>query len=117
LIIEIHLDEGEIDEALERLKGIRESAYDGEWVRLKVAAAAEKSRPEAARDIYLRHAVRLIEHQGRHNYQDACRDLKKVRALDHAIGQSAAWTKEASRLREKYSRLPAFLDELNKAKL
>jgi hypothetical protein len=117
LLIEIHLEEGEIDEALERLKGLRHSMYDGEWTRLKVAAAAEKSRPQAAREIYLQHAVRLIERQGRQNYHDACEYLKKVRKLDHALGQPAGWTKEESRLREKYSRYPAFLDEMNKAKL
>src|SRR5262249_9648829 len=67
LIIEIHLEEGEIDESLERLKGYRAAAYESDWLRLKVAEVAAKTRPEAALEIYQDHAERLIERQGRHN--------------------------------------------------
>ncbi|HZW33487.1 MAG TPA: hypothetical protein VFF52_22400 [Isosphaeraceae bacterium] len=117
LIIEIHLDEGEIDESLERLKGYRGHPYESEWLRLKVAAAAATTRPQAALEIYRNHAERLIERQGRHNYRDACGYLKKVRTLYDELGQTAAWTKEAARLREKYQRLPALLDEMKRARL
>jgi uncharacterized Zn finger protein len=117
LIIEIHLNEGEIDESLERLKGYRAAPYEGDWLRLKVAEAAAKIRPQAALEIYRDHAERLIERQGRHNYHDACGYLKKVQALYDKLGQTAAWTKEAGRLREKYQRFPAFLDEMNRARL
>ena len=117
LIIEIHLDEGEIDQALQRLKGYREPAYFGDSTRLAVARAAEKARPQAALEIYRNHAVDLIESQGRRNYHDACKYLKKVHGLYDTLGKSADWTKEADRLREKYNRFPAFLDELKKARL
>jgi uncharacterized Zn finger protein len=117
LIIEIHLEEGEIDESLERLKGYRAAAYESDWLRLKVAEVAAKTRPEAALEIYQDHAERLIERQGRHNYHDACSYLRKVCALYDRLGRTAAWTKEAARLREKYQRLPAFLDEMKRARL
>jgi uncharacterized Zn finger protein len=82
-----------------------------------VAEVAAKTRPQAALEIFQDHAERLIERQGRHNYHDACGYLKKVRALYDRLGRTAAWTKEAARLREKHERLPAFLDEMKRARL
>jgi uncharacterized Zn finger protein len=122
-MIHIHLDECEIDEALERLRAYRghssktRNFFSDRWLELTVAEAAAKTRPQAALEIYRDHAEQLIKHQGRGNYQEACKYLKKVRDLYDRLGQKSGWAEEKARLLEKYDRFPAFLDEMKKARL
>ena len=83
LLIQVYLDEGEIDHALEAVKAKRTPSYGyyGYSMALEVAKAAEETRPRAALDLYQQHAEGLIAQQGRQNYQQACRYLAKVRRL------------------------------------
>jgi uncharacterized Zn finger protein len=116
LLIQIYLDEGEIDHALEAVTAERPSGYGysyyGYGMALEVAKAAEETRPRAALELYQRHAEGLITQQGRQNYQQACRYLARVRALYERLGESEAWARYIADLRERNRRLRALMEEL-----
>jgi uncharacterized Zn finger protein len=114
----IYLDEGDIDHALEAVKGDRRSGYGFDYgMTLEVAKAAEKSRPRAALEIYRKQAESLIEQRNRGSYESACKYLKKVRGLYERLNEKGAWTAYVDRLRERHQALRALLDEMRKAKL
>jgi uncharacterized Zn finger protein len=120
VLIPVYLDEGEIDRALEAVKPERRSAYgygSGYGMALDVAKAAEKTRPEAALEIYRRRAEGLIDQRGRGAYQEACKFLKKVRDLYRRLGEEAEWTRYIGRLREQHRSLRALQEELTRARL
>jgi uncharacterized Zn finger protein len=118
-LIQVHLDEGEIDVALE-LVGTRDPArglyLDGS-IALQVAAAAEETRPRAALEIYQRRVEGLIAGKTRGNYQEACRHLTRIRAVYERLGEVAAWERYIADLRERHRRLPALKEELANARL
>jgi uncharacterized Zn finger protein len=120
VLIPVYLEEGEIDRALEAVKPGRPAAYGygyGYGMALDVAKAAEKTRPEAALEIYRRQAEGLINQRGRGAYQQACTFLKKVRALYRRLDKDEDWTRYVGRLREQHRSLRALQEELTKAKL
>ncbi len=125
LLIEIALDEGQIDKALELLEsrkqtdGSRQGPYGSEYynIAIAVAQAAAQTHPHAALEIYKQYAELRIEWRGRENYQMACEYLTNVRDLYRKIGRSELWTSYIKKLREQNSRLPALKDEMAKAKL
>jgi uncharacterized Zn finger protein len=120
-LIRVYLDEGDIDNALKALKSERKPAYSygfyGYSVAREVAKAAEKTRPQAALEIYRKEAEALIAQRGRGSYQEASKLLKKVRDLHKQLGEDSVWTDYLARLRDKNRTLRAFLEELTKAKL
>lgn len=118
VLIQIYLDEGDIDQALEAVRPKKGLAYSPAYgMALEVAKAAAKTRPQAALDIYRKHAESLIAQRHRGGYQEACTFLKKVQALYKQLGESKAWTTYVSQLREQYQSLRALQEELTKAKL
>jgi catechol 2,3-dioxygenase-like lactoylglutathione lyase family enzyme len=128
LLIEIALDEGDLDNALQRLKGMAKKdvygiTYEGGYgyydygIDLKVAQAAVETQPREAILIYQQRAERLIAHRDRKNYQQACTYLVKIRPLYEKLGEREAWTKYIATLRERNRNLPALKDEMAKAKL
>ncbi len=127
LLIQIALDEGDIDEALQRLKGtLKKDMYgptyeDGYYGRgstaVEVARAAEETRPREAIDIYRLYAERLIAMRGRQNYQEACQYLAKMRALYEKLAEHEGWTSYMTTLREQNRALRALKEELTKAGL
>lgn len=119
LLTEIHLDEGEIDQALETVEQVRASAWGwgGVHLSIRVAQAAEESRPRASIRIYVERAERLIAARGRGNYAEAATYLVRVRDLYHRLGEPETWQALIAELREQNRRLPALQDELNKAGL
>jgi hypothetical protein len=118
LLTEIHLEENEIDRALEALAAIRTSSRRwGPPLRIQVARAAEKERPRAAVDLYVQQAEQLIEARGRNNYAEAVAYLVRVRDLYHRLGEPETWETLIAGLRARNRHLPAFKDELNKAGL
>lgn len=120
LLIRIHLEEGAIDRALETLEEISRSQQPM-WgvgrLRIKVARAAEESRPWEAIHLYMETVERLIDARGRGNYADAAQHLIRVREIYHQMGESEAWKTLIANVREQNRRLPALQDELNKAGL
>jgi len=129
LLIQIALDEGDIDNALQLLKGIAKKDIHGYTyntsygyygysnIALEVARAAEETRPREAVELYRQYAERLIALRGRQNYQEACKYLAKMRALDEKLGESEEWTSYIATLREQNRNLRALKEEMAKAGL
>ena len=130
LLIQIALDEGDIDHALQLLKGIAKKdihgyiyntgyGYDGYGSNIapEGAGAAEELRPREAIELYQQYAERLIAMRGRENYQAACKYLAKMRALYEKLGEKEAWTSYITALREQNRNLRALKEELAAAKL
>jgi hypothetical protein len=125
LQIEIALDEGQVELALQLLQAERqtEDLRKGPYgsnnfdVGIEVAKAAEESHPQESIEIYQAHVETLIEWRGRENYQVACQYLTSVRRLYQKLGRSDVWTTYIAALREQHRNLPALRDELAKAKL
>jgi catechol 2,3-dioxygenase-like lactoylglutathione lyase family enzyme/uncharacterized protein YacL (UPF0231 family) len=131
LLILIALDEGDIDNALQLLKGMeKKDSYgivyersDAEYyygqidIDLKVAQAAEETRPHESIEVYQNRAERIIARRDRKNYEVACRYLVQVRSLYERIGMRGAWMSYIAKIRELVRKLPAMKDEMAKAKL
>src|SRR5258706_2173136 len=129
LLIQIALDEGDIDQALQRLQETakkdgyaytyidRYGYYGYSDVAFEVARAAEETRPHAAIELYRQFAERLIAVRDRKNYQLACTYLVKVRALYEKLGEGEAWTSYVTALREQNRNLRALKEELANAGL
>jgi uncharacterized Zn finger protein len=113
-LIQVYLDEGEIDAALEAVQNQRRHGYGME---LEVAKSAEAKRPQAALEIYRKQAEALVQHRSRESYQSACQYLKKVRAQYKRLGEEQGWATYLAGLRQHYRGLPALQDEMNKARL
>ena len=129
LLIQIALDEGEIDTALQLLKKMATKDrygytytpgyvyYYGSAIDLDVARAAEEARPSEAIQLYQQHAERLIALRDRKNYQAACTYLAKIRSLYERLGEHEIWTRYIVTLREQNRNLRALKEELAKAEL
>jgi uncharacterized Zn finger protein len=112
LLIVIALEEGEVTRAIELLPHQRWAHHD-----LQVAKAAESNHPQAALEIYYREVDRLIEARGRGNYQEAAAILQRVKKLYNQQNSHSKWEQFLTELRQHNARLPALMDELNKAGL
>lgn len=119
LLTELHLLEGEVDRALAALQGVKPAGggwyYGGFPLRVAVAEAAERTRPEEAVKLYLEEAELLIEAQGRDRYAAAAEYLLRVRRLHAALGRESDWERLIAETRERHRRKRALLDELQKA--
>ena len=121
LLTEIHLEEGEVERALETLEQISASRRGWGWagspLRIQVAQAAEESRPREAIRLYMEAVERLIAARGRGNYAEAATYLVRVHALYHRLGEPETWETLIAGLKEQNRRLHALQDELNRAGL
>lgn len=125
VLVQVHLDEGQIDRALELVPRLMPTeswnrfnyyGFTGDLV-LAVAKAAESTRPRAALEIYRQRAEKLIELRGRDNYRVACDLLCKIRSLHRALGEDNAWTDYVTALRERTRALRALKEEMATAGL
>jgi hypothetical protein len=128
-LIRILLDEGEIDRAIAIVKAERKPPHPspfgygalpfhyGSGMDLEVAKAAEKDHPRDAIEIYQHRAESLVDARGRANYEEACRLLKRVKALFERLSEPDKWEYYVGVLRERHSSLRAFKEELVAAKL
>jgi len=116
LLVRIHLDEHDVDRALETVIASG-AAADGSPLALEVARAAERSRPRDALAIYLPHVDHLIAAGTRTKYAQACRYLKKVRTLMEQSTGTQNWTNYIAALRHHHRGLKPLLDELDAAGL
>ena len=129
LLIQIALDEGDIDKALELLKVMAKKdsygyTYNSGYgyygfgdISLEVARAAEETRPREAIELYRQQTERLIAMRARKNYQAAINPLTKMRTLYEKLGEREAWTSYITTLREQNRNLRALKEELAKAGL
>jgi len=119
LLTEIHLEEEEVDRALEALEQVQASrrGWGSDQLAIRVARAAEESRPREAIRIYRERVERLVAARGRGNYAEAAGYLVRVRDLYRRLGEQATWQAFIADLRDRNRRLRALHDELNKAGL
>lgn len=123
--IEIALDEGRVDMALEQLEAGKQTTdtRNGPYgsanfdVGLEVAKAAEENYPQRAIEIYQRYVDMRIEWRGRDNYRTASQYLLSIRRLYQQVGKSNEWASYSADLRQRNANLPALRDEMAKAKL
>lgn len=121
LLTEIYLSEGEIDRALAAFAQAEAHEQQGFGrvglanLRLRVAGAAEKERPDAAIPIYVRTVEQLIAARGRDNYRQAAAYLMRLQSLYRQMDREAEFAALALRLREENRNLPAMKDEFNRA--
>ncbi|MGQ0536803.1 MAG: hypothetical protein ACT4PT_12125 [Methanobacteriota archaeon] len=117
LLTEVHLAEKRVAEALACLTGLRKP-YPRDWghdqLKRRVAQAAQKQDPEAARDLYLELAEDLIARKTRTYYAQAAPLVKAACAVDDKLARARRQGVMAD-LRERHRGLPAFWDELRKA--
>jgi uncharacterized Zn finger protein len=126
-LVEVALDEGESERALQFLKATKPSGSEGyQWqydyartpeVALKAAECAEEIYPRASIDLYQQHVERLIAGRGRSNYQVACSYLAKIRSLYEKLDETEQWTTYIAWLRKRHSRLSTLKVELTAAGL
>jgi uncharacterized Zn finger protein len=119
LLTEIYLAEGDTDRAIEAL-GWLTSVY---WalrpleLSIRVAEAAEGTRPREAIRLYTKEVEALINGRGRENYSEAAKYLLRVRRLHQSLGEEAAWQALIARIRKENSRLGVLKQELSKVGL
>jgi hypothetical protein len=121
LLADIYLREEDWDAAWAVAENVKAPmpAWGGGWgnLRLHVAQASDKHRPQKAIPVYLDAAERLIRQQGRKNYAAAAVHLRRARDLFSATHRSDEWQKTIADLRQRHRNLPALQDELRKAGL
>jgi len=115
LLIRIHLEENDLDRALEVVAS--DVAAEDSVLALRVARAAERSRPVESLAIYRKAAERLIARRGTENYAEACRYLRKVRGLMRRAGDASGWNAYLAALQRRYRGLRAFQKELETARI
>jgi tetratricopeptide (TPR) repeat protein len=121
ILVDIYLDEGEIDQALETLEQAR-AIVRHQWeyphsLELRVAKEAESSRPESAIQLYLNQIHSLIGRRGRDNYAEAANYMKGIQRIYKRLGRQEEWRSLIASLQLENRNLPAFQDELKKAAL
>ncbi len=128
VLIQIALDEGDIDQALqlvqtEQQQPTNDYAYDhssgfvSSSIILQLATAAEETRPIAAIRIYQQYAERLIAQRGRGSYMEACTYLTRIRNIYEKLGEHNLWTSYITGLRDANRSLRALKEELANAGL
>ncbi|HVB25798.1 MAG TPA: hypothetical protein VNG51_27925 [Ktedonobacteraceae bacterium] len=125
LQIQIALDEGQVERALQLLLAERQTTdtRGGPYgsakfdVGLEVAKAAEASHPQESIEIYKAYVETRIEWRGRDHYRVACQYLTSIRRLYQSLNRSDVWTTYVAALRDQHRNLPALRDEMAKAKL
>lgn len=113
LLTRIHLHEEDVEAALTTLGKVR---Y-GRELAIEVAKAAEESHPREAIRLYRERVDRLIAARGRDNYARAAVYLTRVKKLYDELQEPARWQDYIGAIRKHKPRLPALLDELQKAGL
>src|SRR6185437_2919509 len=129
LLIQIALDEGEIDKAIELVKSRQKTESSSSYgygygftygvgvIAIEVAKAAEETRPRAAIEIYQQYSERLIAQRGRPSYQEACQYLLRVRELYQKLDENEIWTNYITKLRDNNRMLRALKEEMAAARL
>lgn len=117
LLVEIYLLENEVDLALAALERVNPEIWWGRMavLRQQVAQAVEIPRPHEAIRQYLLLVGELIDQRSRGSYAEAARLLLLVRKLYRGLGEEKRWQEVIGGLRQECRRLPAFLDELQRA--
>jgi uncharacterized Zn finger protein len=128
VLVDIHLNEGEVAEAIHAFDKYESpqyrpapTIYGGYYpslprgdLKLRVAEAAEKDYPDRSRAVYKRRAEEAIRFRGRDNYQQAAAFLAKVKKLYEQEGKQGEWQSYIDDLRAQNKSLRALKEELDK---
>ncbi|HMA83716.1 MAG TPA: SWIM zinc finger family protein [Candidatus Thermoplasmatota archaeon] len=118
LLTRIYMDEKHIDLALKTVKQIPMDRWNfPRFLLIEVAKASEQTKPFESIRLYSQMAEHFIELRGRNNYQTACTYLSKAKRVYQQINDIQQWNVYIESLRDEHDNLPAFLDELSKARL
>ncbi|MFO0660809.1 MAG: SWIM zinc finger family protein [Polyangiaceae bacterium] len=123
LLIDVLIDDGELDAAIERVRhqprqhGFGHGLFTPDHLSIRVAEAASESRPDVAIELYERHVEGLIEQRGRHSYAEAARVLVKAKQVAARAHNEERVTAIVSRLRSENAHLRALHEELDAAGL
>lgn len=124
-LIDIHLAEGEVAEALEALRktekgsGSRSASLGYAWYvpqgtyEVLVADAAAADYPDEAVRLYKHLADHLIAARGRTNYQSAAEYLRRAKGALERHDRADDWTSLISGVREQNKSLRALKEELD----
>lgn len=82
-----------------------------------VAERTASFMPERAIPVYITEVESAIEQRNRKLYEHAAKFLKKAEPLFQKLNRSAEWHDYVAKLRLRYKKLPALLDEMAKAGL
>jgi uncharacterized Zn finger protein len=116
-LIVLYLDESEIENALATLEKLPQQRWGDHSLDLKVAQAARKQYPQEAIRIFTKEAERFINYRNRDSYSQGALCLYEVRDIYRQLNDMESWNKTIAEIRERFKRLPALQDELNKQKL
>jgi uncharacterized Zn finger protein len=124
-LIDIHLEEGEVADALKALAKVEKPGQNAQpaWgfvhlpsagaYRARVAAAAETNFPDEAVRIYQGLAEQQIAQRGRPAYQAAANYLVRVMRILEGNGRAAEWQSFIADLRQRNKSLRALREELD----
>ena len=124
-LIEIHIEEGNIREAIDALTKSEKPSRGGQQLwgtpfmaspevyTARVAKAAEKDYPDEAVRIYQKLAAQKIDYRNRASYQEAASYLVLVMRLLEQNGRDDEWKGFISGLRAQHKSLRALKEELD----
>ena len=115
-LINLYLYEKEVGNALTTLEKLPQRWGD-HGLRIEVAQAAKKEYPQEAIRIFKNEAERFINDRNRGSYSQAALCLREIRDVHQQLNETESWQKLIADIRERYKRLPALQDELNRLKL
>jgi len=116
LLVRIYLEENDLGRALAEV-GREPILAQESGLALRVAKAAERSRPLDAIPLYREAIERAISRRSRDQYALACRHLRKLRRLSKRSGDLRGWKAYLHDLQRRHQRLLPFLEELDNAGL
>ncbi len=116
VLIHLHLLEKEVEAAISALEKLPLHWRD-HMLPIEVARAAKKEYPQEALRLFSNEAERFIEERNRDSYSQAAQCLREERGIYRQLKDVQAWNKLIADIRERYRRLPALQDELNRLKL
>lgn len=119
-LVAVYLSDEEWEQAWATLEQVPPDSYyswDRSRLMLQVAERSRKAMPRRAIPVYVQQARRLIEARGRDNYAEAAALLGSAKELYLQIDEEGTWRELIRNLKEEFRRLPAFQDELRKARL
>lgn len=115
-LIELYLLEKEVANALAALETLQPDWGD-QYLYLEVAQAAKKQHPREAIRIFTKEAERFIDYRNRDSYSQAALCLREIRDIYRHLNETQSWQKLIADVRERYKKLPALQDELDRRKL
>jgi uncharacterized Zn finger protein len=115
-LVNLYLLEKEVGNALAALETLQPDWGD-RYLYMEVAQAAKKQYPREAIRIFTKEAECFIDYRNRDSYSQAALCLREIRDIYRQLNETQSWQKLIADVRERYKKLPALQDELDRRKL